>query len=109
MFKKDWVKELKRLSVSKGSDHTKMEITPFRDWRIIVTLFFVGLLVSIGFNFYMSIEINRDSFFTTAPKSGEVVVFNKDGLSKVLAALAEKEALFEKARTEKSTVVDPSR
>lgn len=109
MIKNDWTKELKKLFASNGGDPMKMEITPFRDWMVIVIIFFIGLILATGFNAYMSIEINRDNFFTTTQKSGEAVIFNKEGLAKVLAGLAEKEALFEKARTEKSTVVDPSR
>ncbi len=108
MFKKDWIKKLKGLSSSKGVDPTKMEIAPFRDWRIVAMSFFAGLVVSLGFNIYMSIEINRDGFFTAASKSGEEVSFNKEGLSKVLAGFAEKEALFEKTKNEGVSVVDPS-
>lgn len=108
MFKKDWFKEFKKLFSSKGSDPTKMEVTPFRDWRIVVVSFFAGLAVSLGFNIYMSIEINRDTFFTTAPVASEGAVFNKEGLTKVLTGLAEREAIFEKTKKEGTPVVDPS-
>lgn len=105
---KDWLKKLSNISATKGVDPSKVEITPFRDWRIIVATFFVSLLLSIGFNVYMSIEINRDNFFTTPVKSTDMEVFNKDGLASVLRALGEKEGLFEKARTERVIVADPS-
>ena len=108
MLKKDWNKEFKKLFASKGSDPLKAEPTPYRDWRIIVLSFFAGLMVSLGFNIYMSIEINRDSFFTTTPKVEQGVVFNSEGLTTVLGALAAKEAAFEKLRTEGVSVVDPS-
>ncbi len=108
MFKKDWNKEFKKLTASKGSDPFKAEPTPYRDWRSLVIGFFLLLCLSVGFNIYMSIEINRDSFFTTTPKSEPGVVFNSEGLSAVLGGLAEKEATFEKIRTEGVSVVDPS-
>lgn len=108
MFKKDRIKEFKKLFSSKGSDPTKMEFTPYRDWRIVAMSFFAGLVASLGFNIYMSIEINRDSFFTATPKSEEEVALNKEGLEKVLADFAEKEATFEKAKTEGVAVADPS-
>lgn len=108
MLKKDWVKKFKKLFSSKGSDPMRMEVAPYRDWRIVVMSFFAGLVVSLGFNIYMSIEINRDSFFTATPKSGEEVALNKEGLEKVLAGFAEKEATFEKVKTEGVSVVDPS-
>lgn len=109
MFKKDRIKEeLKKLFSSKGSDPMKMEFTPYRDWRIVAMLFFVGLVASLGFNIYMSIEINRDSFFTATQKGGEEVALDKEGLEKVLAGFAEKESTFEKVKTEGVSVVDPS-
>lgn len=108
MSKKDWIKEFKKLASSKGADSTKLETTPFRDWRIVAMTFFVGLALSVGFNVYMSIEINSDNFFTLTSKNGEIVSLKKDDLAKVLAGFAEREALFEKVRTEKSAVVDPS-
>lgn len=108
MLKNDWTKKLIKLSLSKGVDYEKMEITPFRDWRIVAVVFFVGIVLSIGFNAYVSIAINRDNFLTAVPKGGDGVIFNNEGLVKVLAGFAEREALFEKARTEKSAVVDPS-
>lgn len=108
MLKKDWNKEIKKLTTSKGSDPFKVELTPYRDWRLLVMGFFVALILSVGFNIYMSIEINRDSFFTTIPKSEQGVVFKSDGLATVLEALAIKEAAFEKLRTEEVFVVDPS-
>lgn len=108
MPKKDWKAEFKKLTVSKGTDALKMEITPYRDWRIVVTVFFIGLVISLGFNIYMSIEINSDSFFATAPKSTGVIKFNEEGLAKVIAGFDEKSALFEKVKKEGVAVVDPS-
>lgn len=108
IYKKDWNKELRKLISSKGSDTSKIEITPFRDWGIIVMTFFCGLIIAIIFNIYMSIEINQDSFFVSEPTVIKPVVLNKEGLAKVLSMLAGKEALFEEVRTEKRVVVDPS-
>lgn len=108
MLNKDWTKKIKKLFSSKGSDPMKMEFTPYRDWRIVAMSFFAGLVVSLGFNIYMSIEINRDNFFTATAKSGEEVTLNKEGLEKVLADFAGKEATFEKVKTEGVSVVDPS-
>ena len=108
MIKLDLSKRFKKLSSSRGTDPLKMETTPYRDWRILAFTFFVGLVVSLGFNIYMSIGINSDSFFTVTPKSIAGVTLNKDGLDKILAGFADKQAAFEKARTEGVAVVDPS-
>jgi hypothetical protein len=108
MKKIDWKAEFKKLTYSKGVDPQKMEITPFRDWRVVVIVFFGGLAVSLSFNIYMSIEINKDSFFATAPKSSGVVKFNEEGLAKVIVGIDEKAARFEKAKAEGVAIVDPS-
>lgn len=105
MFKTDWIN---KLSFSKRNDALKMEVTPYRDWRIIVLIFFAGLVASVGFNIYMSIGINRDSFFSAAPKTADVVKFNSEGLAKVIAGIDEKAARFENAKIEGVAVVDPS-
>lgn len=108
MPKKDWKAEFKKLTYSKGVDALRMEITPYRDWRIVVILFFIALVSSIAYNTYVFIEINRDTFFTAAPKSSGVVKFNEEGLAKVIAGLDEKEAIFEKAKNEGAAISDPS-
>lgn len=108
MFKKDWNKEFKKLTASKSFDPFKIELTPYRDWRFLVAGFFVALVLSVGFNIYMSIEINRDNFFTTVPKIEQGAMFNNEGLTTVLDDLAAKEVAFEKLRTEGVQVVDPS-
>ena len=108
MPKKDWKSEFKKLTYSKGVDKLKIEITPYRDWRIVVIVFFIVLVSSIWFNTYVFIEINRDTFFEAAPKSSGVVKFNEEGLTKVIAGLDEKRATFEKAKNEGVAIVDPS-
>ncbi len=108
MVKKDIFAGLKNLTATKGADPFKKEATPYRDWRIVVIGFFAGLVVSIGLNIYMSVEINRDNFFTTASKAEVGVKFNKEGLDKVLQGFVDKEVVFEKLRTERVPIVDPS-
>lgn len=108
MPKKDWKAEFKKLTVSKGTDALKMEITPYRDWRIVVIIFFIGIVASLGFNIYLSIGISSDSFFTTEQKSSGVLKFDEEGLTKVIDAIDKKAAQFEKIRIEGVAVVDPS-
>lgn len=98
----------KKLTYSKGVDRLKMEITPYRDWRIVVSVFFIVLMSSIWFNTNVFIEINRDTFFTATPKSPGVVKFNEEGLGKVIAGLDEKSATFEKAKNDGVAIADPS-
>ena len=108
MPKKNWKAELKKMTHTKGSDKLKMEITPFRDWRIIVAAFFIGLVFLVGFNVYMSIQINNDGFLSTSTKTPSVMKFNEKGLQDAIAIIDEKEALFEKIKNDGVTMVDPS-
>jgi len=108
MLKKNLNALLKKFTSSKGVDTSKMEITPYRDWRIVVSVFFVGLVVSLGFNIYMSTEMNRDNFFVTAPKVSDAMKFNEKGFEEVIVDIDEKAARFEKAKTEGVSAADPS-
>ncbi len=87
---------------------SKVETAPYHDWRNVVILFFVGLVSLIGFNSHMFLEINRGSFFATTPRSEEFAKFNSDGLMRVLNNLLAKESTFEKLKTERVPVIDPS-
>jgi len=108
MFKKDWNKIIKKSFSSKGRDTYKLEITPYRDWRFLVSAFFVALVVSFGFNIYMSVKINSDSFFPSTTGTRSTPELNKEGLARVIAEFEEKETRFEKAKTEGVSIVDPS-
>lgn len=108
MTKKDWNAEFKKLIATKGSDKLRMELTPFRDWRVVVIVFLTALSGSIGFNIYISSEANRDAFFSAAPKSSGVTKFNEEGLKKVIKEIDDKYAQFEKTKTDQILLVDPS-
>ena len=109
MIKINGFKEFKKKIILKNTDPFKKEVTPFRDWKFIVIIFFVGIVASVCFSLYMSIEINRDNFFTAKSEVGEVAELNTQGLAKVLSLFSQREILFKNAQTEKLDVVDPSR
>lgn len=108
MFNKNWSNQIKKLLSSRGSDPLKMKISPYRDWAIVVGVFFVGFVFSLGFNIYISIKINQDDFFATSSKSNDEVVLNKEGLTKVLKELSDKEKIFNNTSTGRAVLVDPS-
>jgi hypothetical protein len=94
---------------SKGADPLKMEATPYRDWKIIIVGFFVGLVISLGLNIYMSYQINSDTFLSPTAKKYEGLVLNRDGLARVLVDLATKDAVHSGRATSSVSVIDPSR
>lgn len=101
-------KVMKGVLSSKGTDSAKIEPMPYRDWKIIVLSFFGGLVLSLGFNIYMSYQINNDNFFTTSTQKQAGPTLNREGLGKVLAGLAAKEDFLAKPIAD-TTIVDPSR
>jgi hypothetical protein len=109
MFKNYYNKIIKKMFSSKGRDPSRTEGAPYRDWKIVAISFFALFLVSLGFNIYMSFQINNDSFFATTPKTYDGVVFNREGLQKVLSVLAQKEAFLLAPTQANKPVVDPSR
>ncbi|MDD5152588.1 MAG: hypothetical protein PHS95_01120 [Candidatus Pacebacteria bacterium] len=108
MPKKDLTKNFKKLFSSREADSSRAEITPYRDWLIIVIVFFVGIVASVLFNIYLSMQINSDSFSVAGQKNPEGLKLNHKGLTEVLDNFSAKETAFEKLKTEGVTVVDPS-
>lgn len=115
MHTKDSIKKTKNKFSLQGiipllgnSDWTKIEIVPYRDWRIVGIGFFIMLFVSFGFNIYILFEVNRDNFFAVPEIKSQGVSFNREGLNRVLNLIATREATFERLKTEKIEVRDPS-
>lgn len=105
MFKKFWSNNIKN---SNEADSAKMEITPFRDWKIILMVSLVGFMVSLGFNIYMSLQLSQEKFFSVKRNVEPGVVFNSYALSLVLENIAKKEGDFERIKIEGVSVPDPS-
>lgn len=108
MDKKDWKKELTKMFAARGTDKEKMEIAPVRDWSIIVALFALGFVTSVGFNTALFNRINEDAFLVTTQKKDETMEFDKEKLANVLDFIVKKEAAFESLKRAPSVAVDPS-
>ena len=46
-----------------GRDKQKQEVNPYRDWLILVVLFFTLSLLAVWLGFYLFIQMNNGSFF----------------------------------------------
>ncbi len=99
----------KKIFESKGSDPLKIETSPYRDWKILIIVFFVSIAVSVGFNIYMLVQINNDNFFSSGAQQQSGPLLNRDGLTAVLTQLAAKEAIVSGKATTTTSLVDPSR
>lgn len=100
-------RSLKKLFESRGSDKEKMEITPFRDWRTVVIVFFAGLVASFVWSAYLFVGVNTDSFFKRAEKPAAGATLNHVGLGEIDKRLSESAERFEKILKEGVAVSDP--
>lgn len=107
--KKNLDVRIKKMFSTKGSDPAKIEITPYRDWRIVVIIFLAGIAVSLGLNVYLFMGINEDDFFGGTIKKEEVATFNKEKLLTVLNGFKNKEEVSEALKKTATPAIDPSR
>ena len=109
MLKDYFRKILKKFTFSKGEDSSKGMFKPYRDWKILVIVFFVALIISIGLNTYLSVQIIDNNFLTASIPTNSGPVLDRDGLTKVLSDFAAREAFLANPNATTSPVVDPSR
>lgn len=105
----DIKKIVKRLAQHQDKDKLKIEMTPHRDWRILVIAFAI-LVIAVGFaSFYIFVQIERDEIFIA--KEGEKVrarTFNTQKLKDTIKAFEQRQADLEILRTERPSIIDPS-
>lgn len=109
MFEK-YIAQLKKKkpAPSRGRDRSKMEITPFRDWRTVVIAFFVSLFVVFGFNILMFININEDNFVTGELPQTSIAPLENNKLDNALSEITKRAQKFEEVRAKKEVYRDPS-
>ena len=95
-------------SLLRGADSSKIEISPYRDWRIALIIFFIGLFISLGFNLYILYEVNRDNFSGAPQAVIREVSLSHEGLMKSLRLIETKEEAFGKIKTRIIDMGDPS-
>lgn len=92
----------------KDRDTLKIEITPYRDWKIIVNAFFVAFMVLVALHMYVFVELSNDTLFAQKDTTDTVIMFNKDRLLKVVDQYDAKAAKYNALLETKPAVVDPS-
>ena len=106
--KKKLDQKIKKMFATKGNDPTKIEITPYRDWRIVVIIFLWGIFVSLGLNVYLFMRINEEDFFGASVKKEEIITFNTEKLLTVLEGFKKKEEISEALKKAPTPIIDPS-
>lgn len=90
-------------------DKGQVGIEPFRDWGLLLSLFFALLLIVGGIHFYMFLQISHDEIFqASGEQAGVTKQLNEKGLSEVLIIYNGKKETFDTLKTNPPKVVDPS-
>lgn len=110
MIKINFKKIIENFSNIWDKDKLKFIITPNRDWKIIVTSFFIlFILLSVG-NIYFFRLIDKEKIFfkksETTPEKIKALDVVK--LKKVVKYFENKEKMFNTLVVEKPNIIDPS-
>lgn len=90
-------------------DKLKTPLKPYRDWAILLTVFFLILIILSAGNVYLFKQINKKRFFTKETSIREnVEMLNTEVLTETIGLFNKKTEEFEKLRNQKPDVVDPS-
>lgn len=105
----DIKKILKRFFQLREKDKLKMEMTPHSDWRTLVIIFAILVIVAGALSFYIFIQIDRDEIFL-AKEAGSVSVrtFNTQKLKDTIKIFEQRKRDLEVIRLERPHIIDPS-
>ena len=82
-------------------------IKPKRDWKILIALFLIFIIISIGFDFYMYKKIASGEMYVSINKTDLVIENLKtNDLKKILEDFETKKALMVTSKIQ--NLVDPS-
>lgn len=88
----------------------KSKQNPYRDWVYIFIFSMFGFVLIISFGIYLFISVGNGSYYKIDSISAEKgKAFDDKKLIKSLQEIANRKELFEKIRSERVIVEDPSR
>ena len=99
---------LEKFFAKKDQDKRKVEITPYRDWKILMNTFFVVLAALVVTHVYVFIKLSNDALFAQKDTTDMVVTFKKDRLLKTVDYFDAKAIRYDALLKTKPAVVDPS-
>ncbi len=106
----EYIEKIKSAVLPKKKDKEKIQITPERDWKIIVmTFFFLTLLLSGG-TFYAFYILNR--WEISAPEGSGLAplqTIDRNSMLKTIEVFDGKQATLAELLSKKPRKIDPSR
>lgn len=94
----------------RDKDKTKIILTTYRDWKILVIVSSFLLLIIAGMNIYFSVKNEGQNNSARKDKTIEKgTVLNTDALRVTIESFDQKAENFEKLKLKKELLIDPSR
>jgi hypothetical protein len=101
---------IKKVSRVRGKDKLKAQIRPYRDWVVLLVIFFILLTFLAVVNVYLFTIINKEEIFAEQRPAGEEVeMLDTDTLKSTIEFFDGRSENFDKLLKQKPGVVDPSR
>ena len=109
-MKKESIKEYIQEILKKwDKDRLKILFTPYRDWEVLLIIFFTSLIFLVIVNVYLFIYYNNSENFVKITEDEEKVeTMNVKELERMIDIFKNKENNFSKFLKEKPDIVDPS-
>lgn len=100
-------KFLKQVRTISAHDPSKVVLTPYRDWRILVMFFFFFLAALVGFQAYFFVGLEQESFFSSNTASSSPT-FDKNALMDTIKYYDANASEFETIKSAPQNLVDPA-
>lgn len=104
-----YIEKIKGAILPKKKDKEKTQITPYRDWKIILITFFFAIAVLSGGTLYVSYSLNKEVFPTVAqngPLPTETI--DRNSMLKAIEVFDRKEIQLANLLSKKPRKTDPS-
>ncbi len=106
----EYIEKIKVAILPKKKDKEKIQMTPRRDWRRVVALFFILTFLLSGGTFYAFYLLNK--WEVSAPGQGTglpIETIDRGSMLKTIDAFDGKEAALADLLSKKPRKIDPSR
>jgi len=109
MAKFNFKNPIKSIFKSKGKDKSKIQFNVYRDWGILLSLFFVLLIAVAVISIYLFIQINEEKIFVKQrPVGEEIEMLNVEKLGSVIKVFNNRSENFENILKNKPEIIDPA-
>ena len=103
-------KRIKKLFKTRGKDVLKNLTNPYRDWKLLLSIFFVMFVVLVAVNAFLFIKINEEDIFSKEDIPMEKIeMLDTGALAQAIDFFSKRGEEFNNRVRKKPEIVDPSR